>query len=85
MRTVTDYKQLNIKNVVSNIHSVKDCVRFNDHKVKLTTTFPNYGGVRYWLVCPVCGKRKGTLYDVKSVMACRNCAKLYYPLQENIV
>lgn len=86
MRTVTDYKQLNIKNIVSNIHSVKDCVKFNGHIVKLTTTSPNYGGVRYWLVCPVCGKRKGTLYDVKSVMACcRTCAKLYYPLQENTV
>lgn len=85
MRTVTDYKQLNIKDVVSNIHSVKDYVRFNGHKVKLTTTSPNYGGVRYWLVCPICDKRKGTLYDVKSVMACRACAKLYYPLQENKV
>lgn len=85
MRTVTDYKQLNIKNIVSNIHSVKDHVRFKGHKVKLATTFPNYGGVRYWLVCPICDKRKGTLYDVNSVMACRDCAKLYYPLQENTV
>lgn len=83
MRTVTDYKQLNIKNVVSNIHSVRDYIKFNGHKVKLTTTSPNYGGLRYWFVCPVCGKRKGTLYDVKSIMACRTCAKLYYPLQEN--
>ncbi|MDI6614102.1 hypothetical protein QMA64_05850 [Leuconostoc suionicum] len=85
MRTVTDYKQLNIKNILSNIHSVEDYIKFNGHKVKLTTTSPNYGGVRYWLVCPVCGKRKVTLYDVKSVMACRSCAKLYYPLQENKV
>ena len=85
MRTTTDYKQLNMKNVVSNIHSIKDYVIFNGHKVKLTTTSPNYGGIRYWFVCPVCGKRKGTLYNVKSVMACRTCAKLYYPLQENKV
>ncbi len=85
MRKVTDYKQLNIKNIVSNIHSVKDHVRFKGHKVKLATTFPNYGGVRYWLVCPVCGKCKSTLYDENSVMACRDCAKLYYPLQENTV
>lgn len=82
MRTVTDYKQLNIKNVVSDIHSVKDYVRFNGHNVKLTTSSPNYGDVRYWLVCPICDKRKGTLFAVKSVMACRTCAKLYYPLQE---
>ncbi|WP_312981673.1 hypothetical protein [Leuconostoc falkenbergense] len=85
MRTITDYKQLNIKDIVSNIHSVKDYVRFNGHKVKLTTTSPNYGGVRYWLVCPVCGKRKGTLYAVNSVMACRNCSQLHYPLQDNKV
>ncbi|MDM7645665.1 hypothetical protein QUE93_01310 [Leuconostoc falkenbergense] len=85
MRKVTDYKQLNIKDVVSDIHSVKDYVRFNEHTVKLTTTSPNYGGVRYWLVCPICDKRKGTLYDVNSVMTCRDCAKLYYPLQENKV
>ncbi|WP_349550811.1 hypothetical protein [Leuconostoc pseudomesenteroides] len=85
MRTITDYKQLNIKDVVSNIHSVKDCILFNDHKVKLTTTSPNYGGVRYWFVCPVCQKRKGTLYHLNSVVACRNCAQLYYPLQENKV
>ncbi|MGX4594282.1 hypothetical protein JNUCC76_10170 [Leuconostoc sp. JNUCC 76] len=85
MRTVTDYKQLNIKNIVSNIHSVTDYVRFNGHKVKLTTTSPNYDGMRYWFVCPVCGKRKGTLYDVNSVMACRICAKSHYPLQENTV
>lgn len=61
MRTVTDYKQLNIKDVISDIHSVKDYVRFNGHKVKLTTTSPNYGGVRYWLVCSICDKRKGNL------------------------
>ncbi|MGY3743668.1 hypothetical protein [Leuconostoc inhae] len=85
MRTVTDYKQLNIKNIVSNIHSVKDYVIFNGREIQFTTTSPNYGGVRYWLVCPICDKRKGTLYAVKSVMACRNCAKLYYPLQENTV
>ncbi|MCT8388992.1 hypothetical protein D0501_02630 [Leuconostoc holzapfelii] len=85
MRTVTDYRQLNIKDIVSNVHSVKNCVIFNGHNIKLTTSSPNYGGVRYWLVCPICDKRKGTLFDMKSVMACRTCAKLYYPLQENKV
>ncbi|CUR64324.1 hypothetical protein [Leuconostoc gasicomitatum] len=85
MRTVTDYKKLNIKNIVSNIRSVKDYVRFNGHKVKLTTTSPNYGGVRYWFLCPACNKRKATLYQLKSVIACRTCAKLYYPLQDNKV
>lgn len=39
MHTITDYKQLNIKNAFSNIHSVKNRVIFNGHNVKhpLTT------------------------------------------------
>ncbi|MHC4864541.1 MAG: hypothetical protein ACYTEX_10680 [Planctomycetota bacterium] len=39
-----------------------------DYKVSLTTTPCNFGGVRYWFVCPLytngiyCGRRVGTLY-----------------------
>ncbi|MEX0380885.1 hypothetical protein AB3K25_04265 [Leuconostoc sp. MS02] len=85
MRTIKDYKQLNIKDFVFLISSAKDIIRYNGHKIQFTTTSPNYGGVRYWFVCPVCDKRKGTLYVVRSVMACRECAKLQYSLQDNKV
>jgi hypothetical protein len=39
-----------------------------DYKVSLTTTPCNFGGVRYWFVCPLytngvyCGRSVGTLY-----------------------
>ena len=39
-----------------------------DYKISLTTTPCNFGGVRYWFICPLskngvyCGRRTGTLY-----------------------
>jgi hypothetical protein len=39
-----------------------------DYKVQLTTTPCNFGGVRYWFICPLskndvyCGRRVGKLY-----------------------
>lgn len=51
----------------------------------MKTIFTNYDSMRYYFVYPGCGKRKSTLYDMNSVMACRTFAKLYYPLQENKV
>jgi hypothetical protein len=39
-----------------------------DYKIPLTTTPCNYGGVRYWFICPwyangkYCGRRVGVLY-----------------------
>ncbi|WP_312398992.1 hypothetical protein [Leuconostoc lactis] len=82
MRTTTDYKQLNIKDVAVHIRSGRSYVNYYGNKIKLTTTSPNYGGVRYWFVCPICDERKAVLYNVRSSMACRQCANLYYPLQE---
>ena len=41
---------------------------------ELTTTPCNYGGVRYWLVCHVCGGRKSCLYLYQAGMfACAGC------------
>ncbi len=33
-----------------------------EYKVKLTKTYPNYGGVRYWFICPHTGRRVAKLY-----------------------
>lgn len=33
-----------------------------DYKIKLTTTQPNYGGKRFWFVCPMTHNRAGVLY-----------------------
>lgn len=54
----------------------------SDHecRVLLTTTSCNYGGERYWFICPTwdCGRRVGTLFLVESGIACRHCYNLTY-------
>ncbi len=52
--------------------------------VKLTTTQPNYGGTRYWFVCPRpgCGHRVAKLYVTDSgIWGCRRCLNLAYECQ----
>jgi hypothetical protein len=57
-----------------------------DYKVKLTTTPCNFGGVRYWFICPLskngvyCGRRVGTLYLASRVnyFGCRHCYDFSY-------
>jgi len=57
-----------------------------EYPVSLTTTAPNYGGVRWWFICPAngCGKRVGVLYGGK-IFACRNCHNLAYDSQNEAV
>lgn len=48
--------------------------------LRLTTTDCHFGGKRYWLICPNCNKRVGTLYQkpTKDDLFCRQCHKLTY-------
>ena len=46
----------------------------------LTTTTPRFGGLRYWFLCPRCGRRAGKLYHVER-WACRRCHNLAYQSQ----
>jgi hypothetical protein len=57
-----------------------------DYQVPLTTTECNFGGIRYWFICPLtgsggnCGRRIGKLYlppDGK-YFGCRHCYSLSY-------
>jgi hypothetical protein len=52
-------------------------------EVELTTTPCNYGGKRYWMVCPSwgCHQRVGTLYFGGGCFACRHCFNLTYKSQ----
>jgi hypothetical protein len=34
----------------------------SDYRVWLETTQPNYGGIRWWFVCPISGRRARVLY-----------------------
>ena len=57
-----------------------------DYKVRLQTTHPNYGGVRWWFTCPLtangksCQRRVGKLYIPPngSYYGCRQCYDLTY-------
>jgi hypothetical protein len=43
-----------------------------DYKINLTTTECNFGGIRYWFICPDCNKRVCVLYaDI--MFKCRAC------------
>lgn len=58
-----------------------------DYKVRLTTTPCNYGGVRYWFVCPLtkdgqyCGRRVGVIYNIGKWFGCRHCGDICYANQ----
>jgi hypothetical protein len=55
--------------------------------VTLSTTSCNYGGRRYWFICPLlknakyCGRRVGVLYGVGKYFGCRKCANIAYKVQ----
>lgn len=57
------------------------------YKISLTTTRCNYGGKRYWFICPLskngvyCGKRVGVIYSVDKWFGCRDCADVAYQAQ----
>jgi len=57
------------------------------YKVPLVTTPCNYGGRRYWFVCPLskngiyCGRRVGVIYSVDKWFGCRYCADIAYQTQ----
>lgn len=53
------------------------------YSVCLTTTPCNYGGQRYWFICPAlgCGRRVALLYLYDEIFACRHCYQLAYRSQ----
>lgn len=58
----------------------------SDYRVPMTWTVPNYGGRRWWWICPlvkngqVCGRRVGKLYCPNGALlfGCRHCYDLTY-------
>ncbi len=58
-----------------------------DYKIKLVTTLCNYGGKRYWFICPLskngqyCGRRVGVLFLIGKYYGCRHCGEIAYNSQ----
>ncbi len=61
-------------------YTYKDSEDLN-YKVQIATTSPNYGGERYWFVCPQCGRVVAFLYGDKYFL-CRHCQNLAYKTQQ---
>ena len=55
-----------------------------NYKIPLTFSNCNYGGQRYWFICPLiknnapCNKRVGVLYKNGDYFGCRHCYELTY-------
>lgn len=49
--------------------------------IALTTTSTQFGGVRWWYVCPECKTRKAALYLSGISLCCRQCAGIHYASQ----
>jgi hypothetical protein len=58
--------------------SGKEC----DYNIALKTTFPPFGGKRFWFGCPNCGRRTTKLYHGGGIYACRQCYNLCYASQQ---
>lgn len=58
-----------------------------DYDVRLVKTYPNYGGVRYWFICPVTGKRVAKLYRTPydNRFISRHVYKLLYASQSESI
>lgn len=81
-RNLSSYPQLNIKYLAATIHQTGvTTLPIGGQLIKVSATACNYGGHRYWLVCPQCGKRYGVLYRKESCWACRKCQGLAYGSQ----
>jgi hypothetical protein len=55
-----------------------------NYEIRLTTTRPRFGGLRWWFLCPLtrngrtCGRRVGKLYLSGRYFGCRKCHDLTY-------
>lgn len=51
------------------------------YPVLLDWTPCNFGGLRPWFLCPICGRRVAILYG-GAIFACRHCHQLVYQCQQ---
>lgn len=90
--TLIEYQRVNIKNIKDVIkQSHQDSVLYfsythngksYNYSVRLDKTACNYGGNRYWYVCPKCGRRTSVLYCA-GIYMCRRCIGANYESQLN--
>ncbi len=87
MKTLVEHcKKLNINTLAKQVRTpliealLKAQISTAKQVINLTTSNCHFGGQRYWLVCPSCAKRVGTLYQkpTSDLLLCRKCHGLSY-------
>lgn len=89
--TLSDYPKLTISKYREQLRQDKKTVKAlsvdysyrgkqYQYDLPLTTTKPNYGGVRYWFKCINCSKRVSVLYCA-GLYVCRCCIGAKYQTQ----
>jgi len=79
--SVNDSHSIRLYYTNTNYYGVK---RNFDYEVRIETTPCNYGGKRWWFLCPVCFRRCRVIYlpPGQGVFACRICHNLSYKSQQ---
>lgn len=79
--TVEECQKLSIFDLNINVKQA-DTIAINNQSVQLSYSRCNYGGIRYWFLCPGCDRRVGVLYrkPLEETFFCRTCQSLTYQL-----
>ena len=86
--SLSDYPKLTIQQVKSRLSPeikqiylpFKRSGELFNQSIQISKTPCNYGGYRYWFICPDCHKRVGVLYR-QSNYKCRHCLGVNYQSQ----
>lgn len=79
MNFIVNTKELYVQFMYTEIDRITHEKTEKNYSIKLFTTSCNFGGLRYWLVCPFCQRKVGGLYiHEKNDFACRHCLDLTY-------
>ena len=87
--SLNDYRKLSLSNYRdqlrnSNAQSIEVSYTYRSkpyqYSIQLTKTSCNYGGHRYWWLCPKCYQRTSTLYCA-GLYVCRHCIGANYGSQ----
>ena len=59
---------------------LREKINLLDQNIEVTKTPCNFGGQRFWFICPQCHKKVGVLYKkpTSEVILCRDCHGLKY-------
>lgn len=78
-----DLASIHIHDVLTKIPegSIAQSFTINNKNIYLSHTQPHYGGIRHWILCPRCNKRRIRIYWFRGSYQCRSCTGLLYRSQ----